>query len=84
MLISKPLKEYEELLSPHGFLRTHQSYLVNPTFVKSLLKEDGGILLMNDGTKVSISKAKKDFVKEKLGRNKDNAGKYTSTPSKIN
>lgn len=68
MLISKPLKEYEELLSPHGFIRAHQSHLVNSSFVKSLLKEDGGILLMNDGTKIPVSKARKEFVKEKLGK----------------
>lgn len=69
ILISKPLKEYEELLSPHGFIRAHQSHLVNRLYVKSLLKEDGGILLMNDGTKIPVSKARKDFVKETLSKN---------------
>ncbi len=68
ILISKPLKEYEELLAPHGFIRAHQSHLVNPAFVKSLLKEDGGILLMNDGTKIPVSKARKDFVKDSLSK----------------
>ncbi len=63
ILISKPLKEYEELLAPHGFIRAHQSHLVNPVFVSSLLKEDGGILLMNDGVKIPVSKARKEFVK---------------------
>jgi two-component system LytT family response regulator len=46
ILISKPLKEYDGLLHPYGFIRTHQTHLVNPIFVKSWLKEDGGSLLL--------------------------------------
>ncbi|MGC4013873.1 MAG: LytTR family DNA-binding domain-containing protein [Luteolibacter sp.] len=41
ILVCKTLKEFGELLQPHGFLRTHQSHLVNVHFVKSYLKEDG-------------------------------------------
>lgn len=68
ILVSKPLKEYDELLSPHGFIRCHQTHLVNPAFVKSFLKEDGGSLLMNNGMKIPVSKQKKEFVKEQLGK----------------
>jgi two-component system LytT family response regulator len=35
ILVSKSLKEYADLLRPSGFLRTHQSHLVNPKYVKS-------------------------------------------------
>ncbi|AHF16253.1 LytR/AlgR family response regulator transcription factor [Niabella soli] len=66
ILTSKSLKEYEELLAEHQFIRTHQSHLVNPLYIKSLLKEDGGQLLLTNGAKVPISKARKDFVKEIL------------------
>ncbi|MBO9682942.1 MAG: response regulator transcription factor, partial [Flavisolibacter sp.] len=58
VLVSKPLKEYDELLSLHGFIRCHQTHLINPVFVKSFLKEDGGSLLMNNGTKIPVSKQK--------------------------
>ncbi|MET4081005.1 two-component system LytT family response regulator [Pedobacter sp. UYP30] len=51
VLVSKPLKEYADLLKVHGFLRVHRSHLVNPSLVKSWLKEDGGTLLMNNGDK---------------------------------
>jgi two-component system LytT family response regulator len=68
MLISKSLKEYADLLSPHGFLRAHQSHLVNPAYVKSWLKEDGGMLLMNNGHKVPISKPNRPHVKAALGK----------------
>jgi two-component system LytT family response regulator len=66
ILVSKSLKEYADLLRPNGFLRTHQSHLVNPKYVKSWLKEDGGILLLLNGEKIPISKPNKDNVKQAL------------------
>lgn len=66
ILISKPLKEYADLLQPHGFLRTHQSHLVNSRFVKSWLKEDGGILLLDNGDHIPISKINRDKVRTAL------------------
>jgi two-component system, LytTR family, response regulator len=66
ILVCKTLKEFAELLQQHGFIRTHQSHLVNVEFVKSLLKEDGGVLQMNDGVKVPISRQNKDDVKAAL------------------
>jgi two-component system LytT family response regulator len=68
LLISKPLKEYADLLKPHGFVRAHQSHLVNPKFVKSWLKEDGGTLLMDSGDKIPVSKPNREMVKEILGK----------------
>lgn len=68
ILISKPLKEYSDLLKPHGFVRAHQSHLVNPKFVKSWLKEDGGMLLMNNGDKIPVSKPNREMVKAILGK----------------
>lgn len=66
LLVSKSLKEYADLLRPHGFLRTHQSHLVNPKYVKSWLKEDGGILLLLSGEKIPISKPNRDTVRQAL------------------
>jgi two-component system LytT family response regulator len=66
ILVSKSLKEYADLLRPKGFLRTHQSHLVNPKYVKSWLKEDGGILQLITGEKIPISKPNKDTVKQAL------------------
>lgn len=66
ILVSKSLKEYADLLTPNGFLRTHQSHLVNPKYVKSWLKEDGGILLLTTGEKIPVSKPNKETVKQAL------------------
>ncbi|MGB3104070.1 LytR/AlgR family response regulator transcription factor [Sphingobacterium siyangense] len=66
ILVSRSLKEYADLLHPNGFVRTHQSHLVNPKYVKSWLKEDGGILLLMSGEKIPISRPNRDMVKQAL------------------
>ncbi|AXY72456.1 DNA-binding response regulator [Paraflavitalea soli] len=62
IMVSKPIYEYEELLSDFGFIRCHQSHLVNKKYVKSLVKEDGGSLLLVDNTSIPISRNKKEAV----------------------
>jgi two-component system LytT family response regulator len=66
ILVCKTLKEYSELLRPYNFVRTHQSHLVNLRFVKSLLKEDGGVLLLTNLSKIPISRQNKENVKAML------------------
>ncbi len=66
VLVSKTLKEYEELLKLNGFLRIHQSHLVNLNYVRSYEKQDGGYLKMADGASVSISRQRKQEVLELL------------------
>ena len=68
IMVSKSLKEYADLMRPNGFLRTHQSHLVNPKYVKSWLKEDGGILLLTSGEKIPVSKPNKEIIKQALQR----------------
>jgi two-component system LytT family response regulator len=63
ILVSKSLKEYADMLKPHGFIRVHQSHLINPLFVRSYLKEDGGSLLMHNGDKIPVSKPNREMVK---------------------
>ena len=62
MTISKTLKDFEELLSDHGFLRIHQSHLVNIAHIKSLQKSDGGYVQMVDESIVPISRSKKHEI----------------------
>lgn len=66
ILASKTLKEFDELLSDHNFLRVHQSHLINLNEVKSYVKTDGGYIKMNDGTSVSISRQRREMVMERL------------------
>lgn len=66
IIASRSLKEYTEILTPHGFLRTHQSHLINPKFIKSWLKEDGGTILLTNQVKIPVSKPNRDRIKEAL------------------
>lgn len=62
LLVTKTLKDFEDLLSDQGFYRVHQSHLVNTKFIKEFIKTDGGYLLMNDGTNVPVSTRKRPEV----------------------
>lgn len=64
--VSKNLKEYENILEPIGFLRTHHSYLVNPDKIIRYDKKDGGALVLQNGDEVPISKRKKDIIMQIL------------------
>jgi len=66
ILISRTLKEIEELLKDHGFIRVHQSHVINPNFVKGILKQDGGSLIMVDDTEVPVSRQKAKQINEIL------------------
>jgi two-component system LytT family response regulator len=66
VLVSKTLKEYVDMLANYGFLRSHQSHLVNMVYIKSWLREDGGSLLLTDGTKIPVSKLNRERVKQAL------------------
>jgi two-component system LytT family response regulator len=68
IVTSKPIFEYEEMLSGYGFVRCHQSHLVNKAFIRSWIKEDGGYLLLEDNTQVPVSRNKREQLKEVLGK----------------
>ena len=61
LLVSKHLKEYENLLVEQHFMRVHNSFLINLNEVKKYVKADGGYILMNNGETVSISRNKKEI-----------------------
>jgi two-component system LytT family response regulator len=69
IMTSKPIFEYEEILVNYGFIRCHQSHLVNKKHIKSWVKEDGGFLLLDDNTQVPISRQKKEYVRGELEKN---------------
>lgn len=64
VLISRTLKEYEELLKEHGFERIHQSHLINLSYLKSYIKNDGGYVIMADNTNIPIAQSKKEKLQE--------------------
>lgn len=68
LLISKPIYFYEDLLQDYHFIRCHQSHLVNKKFITSFIKEDSGYLLLEDETRLPVSKSKKEKIKEWLAK----------------
>lgn len=66
MMISKTIKEFEELLADYGFIRTHKSHLVNIAYIKEI-KNDNVIILKN-GQQVEISRRRLPEVMEVLKR----------------
>lgn len=69
ILISMTLKECEDLLVPYNFFRTHKSYLINLNHVKRYLKgKDGtGMVVLNDGRSLTVSRGFRERFIEKLG-----------------
>lgn len=68
LMISAGLKHYEELLPESDFIRVHHHHLINMNHVVRFLKEDGGYAVMSDGSKIEISRRKKEAFMEKLNK----------------
>ncbi|MDP4827644.1 MAG: LytTR family DNA-binding domain-containing protein [Flavobacteriales bacterium] len=66
ILVTKTLKEYDLLLSDLGFLRVHQSHLVNMKYIKEFNKSDGGQIVLKDRTDIPVSSRKKTVVMRAL------------------
>lgn len=61
ILVSKHLKEFQELLSDRNFFRSHNSHLINLKFVKKFIRREGGYIEMTDNSIIPISRNKKDM-----------------------
>ncbi|MDB4334809.1 LytTR family DNA-binding domain-containing protein [bacterium] len=68
ILVSKPIKEYTELLEGYGFIRPHQSYLVNIHCIKMIDKSDGGFIIMCNGKEIPVSSRKKQALISELDK----------------
>lgn len=62
--VSKPLKFYETLLPDQQFLRTHQSYIINTAFVKSVLNH--ATILLDNAEEIPISHRRKNEILRKI------------------
>jgi two-component system LytT family response regulator len=68
LLVTRTLKEFEDLLADQGFFRVHQSHLINTKYIKEFIKSDGGYLLMNEGSSIPVSTRKRSQVMEMIER----------------
>lgn len=64
ILVSRNLKDYDELLNGYGFYRIHQSHLINIQYIDHYSKVEGGAVVMKDSSALPVSRRKKDnFLK---------------------
>ncbi len=64
IFVTKTLKYYADMLKECGFIRTHQSHLINSAFIKEFIKSDGGYIILKNGSNVPVSMRKKAEVIE--------------------
>ena len=71
LIISKTLKEVEDLLQPYAFFRVHHSHLINLHLINRYVKAEGGYIEMSDGSQVPVSRQRKDaFMEMLMGKGK--------------
>jgi two-component system LytT family response regulator len=66
LLVTRSLKEMEESLEQHSFIRVHRSSLVNLNEIEKYVKGEGGYLVMSDGASIDVARNKKEVLLKKL------------------
>jgi two-component system LytT family response regulator len=66
IMISKPLFDYDRILSDTIFFRVHKSFLINLMHVKEYTRGEGGTVLMSNGMEIEVSRRKKEQFLEKM------------------
>jgi two-component system, LytTR family, response regulator len=68
VVISKTLKDVEEILEGSDFFRIHASYLINMKHVSKFTRGDGGYVVMSNNQHITVSRKKKDEFFEMFSR----------------
>lgn len=66
-IVSRTLKEYDDMLSDHNFYRIHNSYLINLNAIKKYVRGEGGYVVMNNDRSLDVSKRKKGGFLVRIG-----------------
>lgn len=60
VVVTRSLKDYEELLTPKGFFRIHHSHIINLNMIARYVRGEGGYVVMSDGASVDVSRRRKE------------------------
>jgi two-component system LytT family response regulator len=66
ILVSKTLKDYDDMLAGCGFYRVHKSYLINLAHIKRFEKQDGGYIILTNDLKIPVASRKREEMLELL------------------
>lgn len=66
ILVSRVLKDMDEVLSGPDFFRVHSSFLVNLNRIKKLVRGEGGYIIMDNDATVSISRSRRQEFMERF------------------
>jgi two-component system, LytTR family, response regulator len=66
-IVSRTLKEYEDILAEQNFFRIHNSYLINLNRIKKYVRGEGGYVIMNNDVALDVSKRKKEGFLSRIG-----------------
>jgi two-component system LytT family response regulator len=66
LLVTRSLKDFEEMLDGYGFFRVHHSYMINLSHIKQYLKGDGGSVILNNDMQIDVSRRRKEEFLEVL------------------
>ena len=70
ILVSRTIKEYDEMLTEYNFFRIHQSHLINLHYLKNYTRGRGGYVELTDGTTIDVSARRKtEFLKRMAADN---------------
>ena len=66
LVVSRTLKDIEEMLEDYSFIRIHHSCLVNINEINKYVKGEGGYVVMSDGSTADVARSKKEMVLKAL------------------
>ncbi|HUR65756.1 MAG TPA: LytTR family DNA-binding domain-containing protein [Chitinophagaceae bacterium] len=66
VMVTRSLKEMEDILEHHSFIRVHRYYMVNLNEIEKYIKGEGGYLVMSNGSSIDVAKNKKEVLLKNL------------------
>lgn len=66
IVVTKTLNQFEEILTGLLFVRVHNTHLINLRYVKKYQRGQGGVVTMNNGTQITVSRTRKNEFLEGL------------------
>jgi len=65
-VVSRKIKDFENLLEPMHFFRIHQSHIVNLQLIDRYIKGEGGTVILEDGTQLEVARRRKEAFLKKI------------------